>query len=820
MEKSEKICMALLRAESEAEVLEIIENTPEMQNPDNWHPLDNRDTNFNQTSNQSSDGAKALTELMTNMVDAMLMRKCLEDNCDPKDKEKAPKTMYEAAQKYFGQDDGGLASLSPQDPWVKEFNKQNNLVVAITGSSKIKDGRPCFTFIDKGEGQKPDDFPHTFLSLSERNKRDISFVQGKYNMGSSGVLEYCGKRWYKLIISRRYDNLSDWGWTLIRQRPTEKDDLPISEYFYPDKNIPQFCQQKIIPLINKEKEEFEDVYLETGTIVKLYDYRTQKFPSIPKLREVFLGNLVETVLPFNLLDCRAKPEPKRSHPRNIGIDPRPFLGMESQIRAKIKKEDEGIDGEDNAIDDTVADAELADQIDLESPNLGNIKIKALLVENGKMPKSLGKDRLFHAVNGQVQFKQTRGVFARMRMHLFMDRLIIVVDSSNLHFNAHNKIWKADRENIKSTDEGDEYKEMIGKYIQESLKLKELHQQLVEKELSDAQSKGTENFMQELVNTDPTLADMLQGKDPTITHINHQTEEKKSFKGKQHPEYLKSNKPERVFDVQPRGTKIVFSTDAEENYLKRENSPGKVIFVSSPDTPKNHFSIGSHMLPGELILYVKPIQELTNLKDEFTFKVGLEDDVMPEPIMDKDYKDGEEATITLKIIDDKNLKKKHKKKPKENPKPDLAVPPHKLMVKDPNAPYAKKLEKHYKIEEWPENFNEEDGGTIRGGGKNAVYCINYDNRYHLDYRKKQKDSNAREVITMKFIMGMLLSMIGFEKALRNFMEKDEDEHSEDDFEEKFRQLAAKGAASTILALSEKLPQVIHIKSVKQQGEEDS
>jgi hypothetical protein len=39
-----------------------------MGNQKNWHPLDDRETNFNVTSNQASDGGKALTELMTNMV--------------------------------------------------------------------------------------------------------------------------------------------------------------------------------------------------------------------------------------------------------------------------------------------------------------------------------------------------------------------------------------------------------------------------------------------------------------------------------------------------------------------------------------------------------------------------------------------------------------------------------------------------------------------------------------------------------------------------------------------------------------------------------
>ena len=54
-------------------------------------------------------------------------------------------------------------------------------------------------------GQSPEVFESTFLSLSSGNKKDIPFVQGKYNMGSSGVLGYWGLKWYKLILSRRHD---------------------------------------------------------------------------------------------------------------------------------------------------------------------------------------------------------------------------------------------------------------------------------------------------------------------------------------------------------------------------------------------------------------------------------------------------------------------------------------------------------------------------------------------------------------------------------------------------------------------------------------
>ena len=195
--KSKEICFQLLAAESEKEVQSIIEGAPELRKASNWRPLDNRETNFNVTSNQASDGGKALTELMTNMVDAILLKRAYERGIDPKGP-RAPATMYEAVEKLVGNVPGGrLSTLPANDSWLKKFGLQN-LVIGVTGAKNRKLGLPCYTFVDNGEGQPAERFEGTFLSLSAGNKKDIAFVQGKYNMGSSGVLGYCGFQGYKL----------------------------------------------------------------------------------------------------------------------------------------------------------------------------------------------------------------------------------------------------------------------------------------------------------------------------------------------------------------------------------------------------------------------------------------------------------------------------------------------------------------------------------------------------------------------------------------------------------------------------------------------
>ena len=71
---SKGVCFRILSAESEREVEIIVDSEAELAAASNWHPIDGRDTNFNVVTNQASTGSKALTELCTNMVDAVLMK--------------------------------------------------------------------------------------------------------------------------------------------------------------------------------------------------------------------------------------------------------------------------------------------------------------------------------------------------------------------------------------------------------------------------------------------------------------------------------------------------------------------------------------------------------------------------------------------------------------------------------------------------------------------------------------------------------------------------------------------------------------------------
>ena len=795
MKNSYEVCMKLLRAESEEEVLKIIDETPEMLDEANWLPLDGRDTNFNTTSNQASDGAKALTELMTNMVDAVLMKRAFEEGIDPKG-EQAPQTMSQAAIELCGCPDPILANLGTTDSWVRQFDEK--LIVALSGSKKASEGRPCFTFIDSGEGQAPSNFPKTFLSLKAKNKSQIPFVQGKYNMGSSGVHEYSGDHWFKLIISRRYDQKHDWGWTLVRLRPDNTDDLPTLDYFYLNEleAVPSFSQETIYPIQNKEREVYLGTNVKSGTILKLYDYMTTHFPTQGKgkMREIFNENLANAVLPFRLYDCRVKPTKDRGELRQFGIDPRTFLGLEAHIADKaIEQEDD--DESDDIENLTVAHTKATDT---ETGGLGEIKIKATLLSEdlpGWFKNSTS--RIFHTVNGQVQFKEGKRKFTKFKLNLFKDRMVIIVDASGLNFASHNKIWKADRERIKNTPAGIRYQALVDDALSACEELQEMHKNLVADEMNKSSSAGSVNIFQELTNADPTLADLLQGNDPQI--LKPKTK-KSNFKGLFSPKVFEWVGKSRDVKVQiSRGRPLIFKTDVGNDYTQRANTPGEIII--EPPSFENDFSTKENFSNGKLFFAVKPNSSV-KVGDKIKVRFGLKDDSMPETLFD-DF-------LEVEIISDKKPGKRKKKDTKE-PQPSLSVPNHVLLMEDDQSEEADKLrERKYSVKKWPEDFTYSDAARVVDTGDGLIYQINYDNKYHRDYLRRAVKENDRRVITTKYVTGMLVTLVAFEKALAEFKKNRSEDYEKagDSFDEYFRDIASKSASSVILALAEKLPLIVN------------
>jgi hypothetical protein len=274
--------------------------------PESWRPYGNRDKNWDTVGNQQSSPVGALAELITNGIDAILLRKAGEHGIADFRSSEAPQSMFDAVKRFFPQAiEGKIATLSPKQ---RTELAEQCLLVGVKRAARSNSIYPTYTVVDFGEGQKPEDFPKTFLSLSEKNKEGIPFVQGKFNMGSTGSLRFCTRSdirlgHYKLIISKRFDH-DYWGWTLIRVRGAKAgEQLPVAEYFCPGGSIPRFRDDAL--------SAFDDDVLgqiKSGTIVKLYEFDighgayTVDFG----LRDALDVNLIDCALPIRIYDFDAK----------------------------------------------------------------------------------------------------------------------------------------------------------------------------------------------------------------------------------------------------------------------------------------------------------------------------------------------------------------------------------------------------------------------------------------------------------------------------------------------------------------------------------
>ena len=215
-----QICAEILNADHEELVLGILGRYG-LDDHDYWQPLGGMPNNLSIVNNQQSSAVTALTEKVINSVDSLLIIESHLRGIDP-ESTAAPRTMTQAAELFFGIPGGDIARLKPAD----RARLAERIQLTATGSRS----QPCYTLVDSGEGQRPADFDKTFLSLVKSNKVKIQFAQGKFGMGGSGALPFCGRRNVQLIISRRHPSLTKgtgaaedagWGWTVVRRRDPE-----------------------------------------------------------------------------------------------------------------------------------------------------------------------------------------------------------------------------------------------------------------------------------------------------------------------------------------------------------------------------------------------------------------------------------------------------------------------------------------------------------------------------------------------------------------------------------------------------------------------
>lgn len=558
----EQLFWELYNADSESEVENIIKKN-KIFNNDNWKPYGGNTGNFGTFESQQNHPVPALIEKITNSIDATLIKDCKLYGIEPKSNN-APKSMSEAVELFYGVKNGEIGELTN----TERRELAENIQVIATGDKK----QPSITIFDMGEGQLPSEFENTFLSLHKNNKANIQFVQGKYNMGSTGAVVFCGEKKYQLIASKRKKELnngidSEIGFTLVRRHPlsVNSDDRNFKatwyEFFSPEGKIPSFKSEKLdLGIYNRT--------LEYGSIVKLYSYQlpigSRSDLTLDLWRDLN-QYMYHLPLPISVYE-------KRDYAGNSPN--KPVLGNRTRIIIDSREKVEKI-------------------IDFAIPKetgFGVIPIQVIIFKNQVPHKDFIKNKsIIFTQNGQVHGSQGQSFISQsLGFPLIKQHTLIHVDCTNIPTEIRQDLFMSNRTHLKQGPKTEKLVDEIISLLKNDKELKKINTERKNSLLRDSSSDKDllESFLSKLP-VDKDVLNLLKkngslnflkskGNQFNRKNLNEKKKEKKlnRFLGifNVNLKENKEGKPYRTIPLNSNGI-VTIETDVEDDYLFRPIEKG-------------------------------------------------------------------------------------------------------------------------------------------------------------------------------------------------------------------------------------------------------
>ena len=621
---NEDLFFELFSSPDEEELKKVIEKHKDIFNDKNWKPLGDNDSNYGIVKNQQSNPIAALIEKVTNSIDALLTKKCYQAGINPKS-EKAPQSMSEAIDRFY-----------PNRNWdLQEFRRQQAEEIQIIADGKGPNPQrnsydTSVIVYDDGEGQHPEDFEDTFLSLVRGNKNDVQFVQGKYNMGGSGSIVFCGKQRYQLIASKKYDKTGDFGFTLIREHPKRESDQSKEtwfEYLLIDGKVPSFK-------IDKLNLRLENRKFETGSIIKMYSYQLPKGYSgfTQDLNQSINEYLFNPALPVLTKDTETR------YPNNKVLV-NDLYGLKRQL---IKEEKDYLDesfSEDHN-DATIGPMKVSCYVFKTKVKGNDLKKTKENIQKRYFKNNMS---VLFSLNGQVHGHYTSEFITRsLKMNMLKSHLLIHVDCTDIKYNFRKELFMASRDRLKGGDEI----QYLRKYLADHLKKKggrlDEIQKLRRQAVNIDSSSNTEDILKDFTKNMPLDSDLMKllGKTFKLDQTKKKQDKSKKpqkdrkqkeetpFDPKRFPSLfkIKSSGNNTVTKIPQGGEKTIkFDTDVEDDYFDRTEEPGdlqiSILGVNSneaeggnkagePKTPTDLFNVvKSSPSKGTIRLTLNPKDEL-------------------------------------------------------------------------------------------------------------------------------------------------------------------------------------------------------------------
>ena len=646
-----------------------------LDSSEHWRPYGGNPNNAGTFENQQSSPENALVEKLTNSIDAILMKLCYTHGINPKDKTnpEVPQDMDAAVEKFFKVRNGKWENITASE----RNTVAQDIQIILTDDRKT----PNVAIYDNGEGQNPDKFRETFLSIAHGNKNDIPFVQGKYNFGATGAVVFCGDTHrYQMVISRRNEDLGDGdgkiGFTLVRRHILSRQEesevkLTWYEYLVLDGEIPRIDAEPLDLGLNN------GVPFVSGSIVKMYSYQlTRPSDATLDLWRELNPLLFVPAMPILIYEKRG-----------FGGHSSAKLMLGNRTRLALDDNDK-----------------VAFHKDLRTTLFNSVIPISVYIFNRdtKNPEFIGGKSVIYTLNGQTQGVETKTFISQeLGFRNLREYMLVCVDCSQIGTTARQELFMASRDRLKQGKYYNELKNDILSLLKADEDIRQMDQEYkgrAFRETGEDRDLVESLFSQLKSNKD--IKNMFSGTNGAFSFFTKKVQrpaDRQDPKKKEEKEKKKLQRYPSVFKVKGfdkdndnyvkairRGGKgrITLETDVENEFLSRSEDNG-TLEITTLDYGKSGGGGGGQHLPSE---------DHTKLKVQTAGPYDGEIQVYIEPKEEAEV--GESIPLSIKMISsagehevivyikiDKEAEKPKDPKKKTVEEPELSLPKLVRVVKD-------------------------------------------------------------------------------------------------------------------------------------------
>lgn len=466
-----KAAKALLEADRPADVSAAITEI-ETRSPTEWRAVGNDEANVG-TIEMGAEPELQLVERVTNAQDAIL--ELYAERAGAK-----PSTPRDAARRWLYRGEDSLAEMTERE---RRALAEGTIRVTLSDSGDPK--RPTVTLRDWGIGQRPDDFPDTFVSLHRGNKLTKPHLIGVYGQGGATTFAHCE---YTIIASRRAPDLlrrgeiDEAGITVVRYRT-----LPLP---YKKGHYEYLCGDggRIFRLSGRDADNLG--LRHHGTIVIHVAYEMPAHNQAYRLTRTGLwallnSGLFDTILPIHIqgrrpMDLQGDPHASTTGRVVIG-NAANLQGLPGASKPKTRRGDTFI--------------EYSEGFDISLESYGNVQARIWVIGGTDVADAFvpSEQAVTYTLSGQTQGKLHQRFLAGLSLGFLAKRMIVEVNFDGSTDEAKRALFPSVRERQRLGVLNQMLEQRLSEWLRNHDQLRDLEEKAREEAMAMASSKAADRL---------------------------------------------------------------------------------------------------------------------------------------------------------------------------------------------------------------------------------------------------------------------------------------------------------------------------------------